>query len=170
MLLPLLLLFQGTANWTVGEEREVHPGVFATLYAEDGRWRIWKSENGGSPRCVLTQGAINDQVLPLGLHPYVFAKTTWLEIWDGGSYWKMNGLGDKASISYRLAGEKFFKDRSSAEWFKFKEGQQVEVKRVAWEYPLILKGRIEHTISLDMTGLTANLAQLKQCEKEKRSG
>lgn len=164
----LAVLLQ-TAPWTAGEEREVASGVFATLFYEQARWRIWKSENGGTPKCVLAQAGVSDEVIPLGLHPHVLSREARLEIWNGGSYWKMNGLGGDARMSYRKEGEKFFTERFSVEWFKFKESERIEVRWLAWEYPALRRGIIDQTVSLDMTGLSEGLAALKLCEKSKKS-
>jgi hypothetical protein len=178
------------SSWTVGAEREVDNGIYAKLVAVEGGWRLWRFETARGYDCRAIKPAFGrPHPVPSGEGDTFRGVPSWVMInksIEGNVEWEFQGVYDSTTVvEWKLPGEKFYSyympERSESfekgtgqkqiNSFIPLDGKIIDVVIVSYEHPSPLYiNRTELKARFDFTGVNHIVAQLEQCEAQRRTG
>ena len=163
MFKTLLLVF---AAWTVGMEREVDEGVYATLVQQTGRWRLWRFATKNDTSCVLVRpadGRATPYPLGVGRIFYGGEPRVVVTIRTRVPELKIEGKNLSGKVRWRKVGDRFWSEENYGELPQPTEGTSLEVSRVSYEYPDLFVGRLEERGIITFSGIDVALKALEKC-------
>jgi hypothetical protein len=157
-------------SWVVGQEREIDPGLYAKLYAQENGWRVWRFQTRQGTFCRAAKSAIGrPHPVPLGVGNVLYGGTPYLvvsAIEGGTNGWEMEGRESDETQEFRLPGEKFWTDVGNNAMEDL-DGKKIEVHVSGWEYPAIYVGHTDDRGVIDMTGAKWAVATARKCGEAK---
>lgn len=151
------------SSWSVGQEVEVGPGVYAKLQYEADGWRVWRFEQRNGYSCVATKGPNGDNIVPLGFSDVLFGPTLWIEIRNREKWWTVAGSGDGAGISFRNSGARFYSESLGYTFPAPTIEGKMDFIRNSYRYPRSRIGFETKEATIDLVGMGNAKINLQYC-------
>lgn len=159
-----------SANWVVGQEREVSAGWYAKLTYQSNGWRLWRFETRQGVFCYLvkpTNGRV--QPYPLGVGNSFHQGTPRIQLYyERQRLTRVTLVGaEEATLTeWRMPGDRFW---TGWTWDSYPDiaaldGKTIEVHTWGWEYPELRVGLSDEKGMLNLAGAKAAMAEAEKCQ------
>lgn len=160
-------LAQRQNAWRVGAEREIDHGVYATLYAEESGWRIWRLEERDYTYCTANKaGAGMAHPRPLGDGTRFGAPSAWVELSFGrmlGETLTLKGRYFGGYAEWKHIGDRFWTRQTYGDSLPEMGERPIQIHVVTYRYPTLEVGLSDQLAIIDMRGLQAVRALGRRC-------
>jgi hypothetical protein len=176
--LAAMMVFQSADEWQIGVEREVDAGVYMTLMERRDGWTLYRVEDVQGFACVAVKPANGSpEPRPLGFGDSFYQRNGMrLELWTNISerptrrnprvnvYMNWEAREITTEVMWRRPGDRFFNAVDSLPGSR-QMPDQIEIHRIAYEYPELGIGRYEQTETFELAGIAWAEDQVRACHR-----